>query len=199
MITTIFFDIGNVLLDFHGPTILEQVALKVGRTPKEVTEFFWHSKVGERLEVGEIRGEQVFTEFRAGLGFSGTYEQFESLWCEHFQLNQDTAALLEALAKTHKVYLLSNTNHVHYEYFLKRYAFTRQVHGAVLSHEVKMRKPEPRIYKEALRLASAKASESFFTDDLAENIEAAQAEGLHGHRFTGVPALKAELHRLSIL
>jgi HAD superfamily hydrolase (TIGR01509 family) len=199
MITTIFFDIGNVLLKFDGPSILRLVGRSLGKTPLEVTAFFWGSRLGARIERGEIHGEELFREFRAGLGFSGTYKQFERLWCEHFTLNRGTAALLKKLSGTHKVFLLSNTNHIHYDYFRRRYAFTRHVHGAVLSHEVRLRKPEPEIYRKALLMAGAKPWEAFFVDDLKENVETARKEGLSSLQYTGLPALKIELKRLGVL
>ena len=48
------------------------------------------------------------------------------------------------------------------------------------SHEVGMRKPNPEIYRLALRRLGAEARRTAFLDDAASNVEAARAVGLHG-------------------
>lgn len=53
-----------------------------------------------------------------------------------------------------------------------------------LSHELKMRKPDPRIYTYALTTLNTQPQSVLFIDDLAENIKAAEALGIHGIMFT---------------
>lgn len=50
----------------------------------------------------------------------------------------------------------------------------------VISGEVGMRKPEPRIFEHALELLGLEAGECVFVDDLAHNIEAAAGVGMVG-------------------
>lgn len=65
----------------------------------------------------------------------------------------------------------------------------------VISGEVGMRKPEPAIFTHALDLLGVRPEETVFVDDLAVNIEAAQALGLQTvhHRSYDVTAGELEL------
>lgn len=198
-IKVVFFDIGNVLLHFNAVDILKEVAGVVGRRPLTVAKYLWHSHIGEDIELGLITGRQLFAMFQGELGYEGDYKAFRSLWCDHFRLHRGTASILRRVSRTHRVYLLSNTNALHYDFIRKEYDFARLVHGAVLSYKLRMRKPEPRIYQAALRIARAKPQETVFIDDLRENVSAASKLGMHAIVFRGSENLRGRLRELGVL
>ena len=68
-----------------------------------------------------------------------------------------------------------------------------------MSGEVGMVKPDPRIYRLAIERCRLDAARTVFVDDLAANVEAARAEGLHGLRFTTPERLRADLVKLGAL
>ena len=198
-IKVVFFDIGNVLLRFDARQVLRRIAAAVGRHPVRVGQYLWKSDIGERIELGEIDSRELYGLFQEELNYTGDYREFCKLWCDHFTLHRGTAALLKMLTRTHRVYLLSNTNALHYDFIREHYVFPSQVHGAVLSHELHLRKPDARIYKAALRMAGVRAEEALFIDDLAENVEAAQRVGMHAVQFTRLPALVRHMKALGVL
>jgi putative hydrolase of the HAD superfamily len=57
--------------------------------------------------------------------------------------------------------------------------------AVVLSCDVGYAKPDPRIYRIALRRLGAVPADALFVDDTAEHVEAARALGLAGHLHTG--------------
>lgn len=199
MIKVVFFDIGNVLLRFNAADVLKDVALQVGRHPLKVAKYLWHSRIGEEIELGNVSGRELFRLFRSELGYRADYGAFKKLWCDHFKVHGDTVRLLRRIRRTHKVYLLSNTNALHYDFIKAHYAFARLVHGAVLSYKLGMRKPEARIYHAALKLARSRPEEAVFIDDLPENIEGARKVGMHGIVFKDVGDLRRKLGALGVL
>lgn len=66
----------------------------------------------------------------------------------------------------------------------------------VISGEVGMRKPEPRIFEHTLELVGLDAGECVFVDDLPPNVEAAVAVGMVGVRHTSYAETLAELEVL---
>ncbi|MBI4423279.1 MAG: HAD family phosphatase [Elusimicrobia bacterium] len=199
MIKAVFFDIGNVLLRFNAADILREVSEEIRRHPLRVAKYLWSSRIGERIELGQVSGRQLYALFRKELEYAGAYDRFRRLWCDHFTLERRSAALLKRVARTHKVYLLSNTNRLHYEFIRKRYAFARHAHGAILSYRLRLRKPDPAIYRAALKTARVRPEEAVFIDDLPENVEAARRLGLHALQFRGAPELRLQLARLGVL
>lgn len=198
-IRAVFFDIGNVIVRFDPKLVARKIAWALRRHPVKVARYLWSRAAIEAIERGEMTPAQLFELFRAEFGYAGDYRAFRKLWCDHFALIRPNAALLKRVALTHKVYLLSNTNDLHYEYLRKRYAFAGQVHGAVLSYELRMRKPEPRIYAAAVKLAGTPARECLFIDDNRENVDAARAFGMQVIHHAPGHDLKAALAALGLL
>lgn len=60
-------------------------------------------------------------------------------------------------------------------------------------------KPEPEIYLHALKIARIDPHEAFFTDDMPENVEAAERLGYVGHVFETPEGLRTALARAGVL
>jgi putative hydrolase of the HAD superfamily len=107
--------------------------------------------------------------------------------------------LLKKVSRRLPTYLLSNTHALHYDFIKSRYAFTKYVRGAALSHELGMRKPEPRIFKAALKMAGVRPAQALFIDDLEPNVAAARRVGLQAIRYCGPEDLAHRLKTLGVL
>ena len=196
----VFFDIGNVLLRFDPEEVLREVSAAIGVDPRKVEDRLWTSHNIESLERGEYGTDELYRVFREDLGYRGSFARFKKLWCEHFTLVRGTAAILRQVACRVPTYLLSNTHALHYEFIRDNYAFTRHVRGAVLSHELGMRKPEPRIYRAALRIAGVREpGRALLIDDLQANVSAARRAGLRAIRYRGPEDLRRRLESLGVL
>lgn len=197
-VKAVFFDIGNVLLRFSARMVLRRFAWAVGRHPLKVADYLWNSDLGERIELGRVGGPELYGMFRRELDYRGSYAQFRRLWCDHFTLDYGTHAILKRTARRVPTYLLSNTNALHIDFIRERYAFPRLVRGAILSHELGLRKPDYAIYRAALKLSKTKPEETVFVDDLAPNVEAARRLGMIAIRFRGAEDLRRRLRELKL-
>lgn len=86
--------------------------------------------------------------------------------------------------KKYRLFLISNTNELHIERVKKNMGETRY-HQFVnafekfyLSHELKMRKPDPALFRHILEQNNLKARETLFIDDVASNTKTAESLGL---------------------
>lgn len=73
------------------------------------------------------------------------------------------------------------------------YAFLDLFEDVLVSGQERLRKPDPEIYRLALSRFRLSPGEALFVDDLAENIAAAEALGMHGHVFETPAGLHAAL------
>jgi glucose-1-phosphatase len=197
-VKAVFFDIGNVLLRFSSRAVLKKIAWEVRGCPVKLAKYLWHSDIGERIERGEVGGAELYELFQKELGYKGTPAQFRLLWCDHFTLDRGSYALLKRTAKSLPTYLLSNTNEMHIDFIRERYEFPSVVRGAILSHELGLRKPDPAIYRAALKLSGTKPEETVFVDDLKPNVESAQKLGMIAIRFKGADDLRRRFETLGI-
>ena len=113
------------------------------------------------------------------------------------------AGAVEILAKLHErgapLYALSNFSAETFPPVLGRFDFLRWFRGIVISGEVGVIKPDPRIYEIMLARFSINPHEAVYIDDVAANAEAARLFGIHGIHFTTPGALREELVRLVLL
>ena len=123
-----------------------------------------------------------------------TDAQFDAAYSDMFTPNQDVCLLPALLKPRYRVLLLSNTNELHARQFLRQFADVLAPFDArVLSFEVGVRKPDPRIYEHCRRLAGGPVDECLFIDDLPSNVDAAVACGWKGIVYRRGDDLRREL------
>jgi HAD superfamily hydrolase (TIGR01509 family) len=110
----------------------------------------------------------------------------------------ETANILDEIAQSHSVWIVSNTNPHHIRNEASRFTFLHNAHGTVFSFDVNTRKPEPAIYLKALELAGADPEESLFIDDVQANIQQAEKLGFHGTHFITVDSMVKKMQALGL-
>ncbi len=198
-IEAVFFDIGNVLVEFDGGLVLRDLAWAARRHPLKIARLFWNGKLIDRIERGNILPRELYKTLRDEMEFEGGFSNFEKIWCGHFRLMRPSIRLLERVSRRVPTYLLSNTNRLHYASIKRRYAFPKKVSGAVLSYQVKSRKPESEIYRTGPKMADVKPKACLFIDDLSKNVAAAKKLGWNAVRFTTAEVLEMDLKRAGVL
>jgi FMN phosphatase YigB (HAD superfamily) len=181
MVEAIIFDIGNVLLRFDFSLVVRRIAPFCSGNTRDFDSLLEPLKM--RLESGSINGETFLKEVSASIGYSGDPALLRSAWQEIFTPIEATHALVERLHGSLPLFLLSNTNDLHAEYFLARYPVFKRFDGAVYSHECGLMKPDASIYRHTLEQFKLDAGRVFFIDDLAPNVAAARACGWRAHHY----------------
>ncbi len=152
------------------------------------------------FESGQIEPEDFVNRFSAQLGVTISYEEFRQIWMSIFLPETlIPEEMLEEIAATHRLVLLSNTNRMHFDGILANYPLLRHFHQFVLSYEVGAMKPSPLIYEKAIEAARCAASECFFTDDIEEYIEGAKKMGIDAVQFQSAAQIREELRRRHVL
>lgn len=185
----IIFDFGGVLLhiDFRKThDAFEALGIKDAKT-----HFTQHhaSQLFSQLETGHVSPEAFYVLFRQEAGTDITDEQIKDAWnAMLLHYAKDNIKLLHDLRKKYNLYLFSNTNQIHYDWFSERYR--QEFNGerledlfkvAWFSHEKGVRKPDSEVFTHMLRTEGLLAAETLFIDDTIGNIEGAAAAGLQTH------------------
>lgn len=194
MIRALLFDLGNVLVPVDFRRCRAALAEVCAHPPKEVQRILGGSGLPKKYESGEVSSAEFFDTTCRLLDMNVTYEKFTQVWGEIFApepLVPET--LLTSLRARHRLILLSNTNDMHFTLAEQRYPLLRHFDEYILSYKVGAMKPEPRIYQQAIAAAGCAASECFFVDDLAENVEAARRAGIDAALFTSLAQLRSDL------
>ena len=131
-----------------------------------------------RIELGEISTHDFCEEVRQMTATNADDEAIIHAW--NVLLTPVTENRLQRLRelreKGHRLFLLSNTNDMHWQYC------GHQLDGCFervfLSYEMRLAKPDTAIFAEVLRQAEIDASDTLFIDDNADNIAAAASLGI---------------------
>ena len=133
------------------------------------------------------------------LGGSLTFEQFTEVWNRALDpkpIQEDS--FLENLCKHYRLALLSNTDPIHVAQLEASYDFMRYFRNRLYSCAVGASKPNPLIFREALRACKVNAEEAVYIDDVPAYAEAAQRLGMTGIVFQSPEQLQSDLRTAGI-
>ncbi len=195
-ITAITFDLGNVLVKVDHLRFCRRLAALAALSPQEVYAQVFGSSLEPGYDTGRISSREFYERVTAHFGVALPYSDFCDLWCDIFDPMDGMTGLVQHLASRFPLYLLSNTNSLHFDYIQARFAAILQPFRAfVLSYKVRSRKPEPAIYHYLIRRVGRPPQEILFLDDKESFVEAARGQGLAAWQFRSPQEMRQELAR----
>jgi putative hydrolase of the HAD superfamily len=175
---------GKVLLDFDFMRAAERMRTLTGCGPERLRSAITGGELAVRFELGKIGNEEFRAEVCRLLGVQVPYAEFASAWNSIFLqspiLPDETLA---ALSRRAALWVLSNTNKLHFGFIEGNYSFLRHFTGRILSFEVGAMKPDHAIFRRALEQAGVAAEEALFVDDHLPNVDAALSMGIDAFQF----------------
>ncbi|PUZ26650.1 putative hydrolase of the HAD superfamily [Chitinophaga costaii] len=192
-IRNIIFDLGGVILNIdYQRTVRAFKDLGFDHFEQLYSQFHL-SELFDHFETGKISPEQFLEALQQQAPPHITREQLLNAW-NAMLLDFPLARLqiLQQLRQHYNLYLLSNTNALHYDAFNKILLESRGIPSldtffdrAYFSHIIGLRKPYAEAYQFVLDAHALKASETLFIDDTLPNITGAEAVGLRTLHLPG--------------
>lgn len=182
----IVFDLGGVILniDYH---ITRKAFEKLGvRNFDEMYSQSGADMLFRELETGKISEENFYTEMNKCTGLQLSPAEINQAWnAMLLDFREDSLQFLDLLKKKYKLFLLSNTNHIHIKEFNKIYTgkkrekpFIDFFDKAYFSCEIGLRKPDAACYEWVLKEERLVPEQTIFVDDSIQNVEAAKLAGM---------------------
>lgn len=203
-LTTVFLDIGEVLIGLDVERPLNQIHRRSGLTREEIERRLLETSVVREYESGRLSTEEFCSQLTHVFDLELSFEEFESVWQSLFVLDAGRGrylshSLFQELASRFTLIAVSNTNELHFKFLQEVCPLVNEFDELILSHQVKSMKPEEIIYQAALRKAGCLPGQSLFVDDRPENIAAARDLGIHALLFQGEEGLRRDLKKLGVL
>ncbi len=199
MITTIFFDIGGVLLtDGWGHDSRRAAAEKFGLDWEEYSDR--HEKVGHAIETNRMSLEQYLDRaiFYRPREFSR--EEFRAFIFAQSQPKAESIAIVAQLADSKNHFLATINNEVLELnlYRLEHFGLRRYFRVFFSSCFLGLRKPDEAIYRLALQVTQEAPANCIFIDDREVNLECPRELGLNTILFQDAAQLRADLTEAGI-
>ena len=190
MIKNIIFDFGGVLynLDFKNTfTAFEELGFK----DFENNMFSQHSAnlLFKELETGKIAPSAFYDSIKILAHKPISTAQIRDAWnAMLLGYRTDSLDFLQTLRSKYNLYLLSNTNQIHYDYFthqIKQQTSYSSLNSffinAYYSQLIGLRKPDREVFEFVLTDSGINADETLFIDDSHSNFPNAEKIGIKTH------------------
>lgn len=178
MIKNIIFDLGNVLVQVDFAKLKSHL-LSAGVKEKDFKRFF-NKKIRNDFELGKITAGEFINLAYHELGEIVSKTKLKELFVDIFEGKPEMKKFLKNLTSQNKyrLYILSNTNPLHFNYGRKKFEYINLVDKFILSYKLKMTKPDRKIFKTVIKKYKLEPAETLFIDDLKENCLAAEDTGM---------------------
>lgn len=172
----LLFDIGNVIIDVDFELTINKVADDCSVPRQSITTNVLELK--DELETGLIDADEYLDQVIEKIGYSGEKAFLKHAFQDVFEPNVPMIDLIvEESKKGTPLYLLSNTNDIHIPFLFEHYEVFHLFDQAIYSHEVKLMKPDPEIYKVTAEQLAIDPATTIYIDDLPDNIAAGKDFG----------------------
>lgn len=197
--TTLFFDVGGVLLTNGWDTpARERAATRFGLNPHEFD--MRHSMTKTALEIGRLTLDQYLQRTVFYQERSFRLDEFKTFMYEQTRELPGSLAFVQALAATgrYRLCTLNNESAELNDYRISRFHLDRFFQDFFTSAYLHMVKPDEEIYRTALAITRCPPDRAIVIDDRLVNIETPQALGMQAIQFQDLPQLRRDLAALGV-
>ena len=198
-IKAVIFDLGNVLINYDAEKAARRFSNKAGVPLEKVWKHFFTSRVEKAYTRGEITTREFYEHAKRAFSSHVDFRTFSHLWNDIFWPNKKVCLLLKKLSRHYPLYLISNTNALHFNHVRRKFPeIFAHFKKTFPSHIMGRRKPDRRIYWRVLKTIKLKPEETVFIDDMPHFIKAARKVRMNGIQFSSDGQLKTELRKLGV-
>ncbi len=188
----IIFDLGGVILDIDENVVYKELE-KMGIEISELAHSKEFMEILSKFDTGIYTAATFRKKTKQFIGQEKmTDEKFDSIWnAMLLDIPRERIEAIEKVKKHYKIYLMSNTNVIHYDLYVRdlqlRFGyneFDELFNKSYFSFAEHLEKPDPRFFELILDHEHLLPEETLFIDDTAENIEAAKSLGINTYHIS---------------
>jgi len=194
-IRNIIFDFGNVICDIDI-SLTEKKFLEFGpakespgNDPANSSRRF--DEVVEKYEAGMLSSAEFREIIRNHYVSSPSDAVIDEAWnALLLDIPERRIRLLKEVRKSYPIFLLSNSNEIHYLHYLKDFRkksglqeFDDLFEKAYFSFRINLTKPSPVIFDKVVQEQHLIPSETLFIDDTLKHVNAARDKGIIGYHL----------------
>ncbi len=196
-VRAVLWDLGGVILrtmDWGPRSRWEE---RLGLAHMQLTRLVFESDASRRATLGQATDDDVWDSVAAALQLDPTTR--DQLRREYFAHDKIDAALMEfirGLRRHVRVGMITNAWPGVRRYLETEFQIADAFDPLIVSAEVGIAKPDPRIYQLALERIGVDASAAVFVDDSEANVIGARWAGMQAVQFSSTPQVIAAVRGL---
>jgi putative hydrolase of the HAD superfamily len=191
-IKNIIFDLGGVILDIDENVVYKELE-KLDVNVSELAHSKEFMEIMSKFDTGIYTAPTFRKKLRALLNLEKmTDQKFDSIWnAMLLDIPRERIAAIEQIRKHYKIFLMSNTNEIHYDLYIRdlqlRFGyneFDELFNKSYFSFAEHLEKPDPRFFELILDHEGLLPEETLFIDDTAANIKVAKSLGINTYHIS---------------
>lgn len=193
----IIWDLGGVLVRTEDRRAREKLAARLGLTYDQLNLLIFDSESARLATLGKMTTKEHWRQVQTTLKLEA--KEFSHVPPEFWggdRLDLDLVGYIRSLRPRYKTALLSNAWDNLRQVLETHWKILDAFDEVIVSAEVGLAKPDPRIYLLAVERLGVEASEAIFIDDFLENVEAARKAGLSTIHFRSPTQTLQELDEI---
>lgn len=195
------FDLGGVLVDWNPRHLYR----KLFAGDEEAMERFLAEVCTQEWNLRQDMGRPFAEAIEELSGRHPEHEPLIRAWFERWPetvggaIEPAVEVVAELKRRGRPLYALSNWSAETFHHARRMFDFLAWFDDIVISGEVGLVKPDPRLFEYFLERTGREAAECLFVDDSRANVEAARALGFRAVHFRSAEQLREELRRTGLL
>jgi len=183
-IKAVIFDLGGVIVRTEDPEPRRKMALELGMTPEALSQLVFSSESARLATLGKLTTQEHWEAVRRALSLD--VEQHRRVPVAFWggdSVDFELVNYLRSLRSRYKTGLLSNAWDDLREAITYEWKIEDAFDELIISAEVGLAKPDPRIYNLAAEKLGVMPGEAVFVDDFFENVVGALQVGMRAVHF----------------
>lgn len=195
MINVIIFDVSGILISSDEKDTLDYYSNKLNIPLENIQKA--HNKYMDGYEMGELTDEEYEELFFGELGVDVDPEYWE-VKLSFKEKFVEMYTLVRTLGGAYSVYFVSNEGRGYWKMVDDKFKISEIFIDGVVSYQLRVRKPDTKIFKMLIAKYKLVAEECLFIDDNEKNLRGAESLGMKTLHFTNLGQLKEDLRRLGV-
>ena len=196
----VLFDFGNVLYTFDYGVFFRAMAPQSRKSEEELRQLLFDGSPSAacRFETGRIDPGEFINWYKAEAGIDLPETVIRQSFLEIFSPHEPGLLVARECAAVTRIGLVSNTNRIHFEEYMRHVPDFDLFSVVVLSYSLGAMKPDERLFQCAVNELNCEPEDCIFIDDLAENVSGAESFGMTGiHYLPGTDLRREVMCRLN--
>ena len=195
-IRAVIFDYGGVIQRTEDRTPRRELAERLGMSSDELSRVVFDNETARLATVGQMTARSHWVAVGQALKLEpAEVENLKAGFWGGDRLDSELVDYVRSLRGLYRTALLSNAWD-DLRGRLVRWKILDAFDEIIISAEVGLAKPDPRIFALAVDQLAVLPEEAVFVDDFIENVRSAQAAGLQAIQYISSAQMRAELERL---
>ena len=190
-IRQLLFDMDDVLCAYHVDIRIAALAEMTGKAADSISASIWETDFLEQSDRGAYSAQAYLEEFGRRLDYPLSRAEWVAARKAAMPPFHDVLGLVGRVKKRLPVALLTNNDHLLGDTLDEVFPDLIPLFGDAIfvSARIGMAKPDAACFMHCCTALKVAATETFFTDDLVENVLGAKSAGLMAHHFDGYQGL----------